>query len=221
MDDLWHSTLLSLRIALAATALAALTAIPMAYCLARKRFFGKTIIETLVILPLVLPPTVVGYLLLVVFGVRGPIGKGLYELTGWRFIFSEPAAMVAAAVVAFPLLLIPARAAFANIDRDLLEVAHLMGASRPMIFLRVSLPMAKAGIAGGLLLAFARALGELGATIMVFGNIEGRRTLPIGVYYSVVETGDLSAALPAVLVLAGASVAITFIFWRTHLGRPS
>jgi molybdate transport system permease protein len=220
MGDLLSATFLSFRVAALATALAALVGVPLAYVLARKRFFGKAVVETAAMLPLILPPTVVGYALLVVFGVQGILGRWIFLLTGFRFVFSTTAAVVAAAIVAFPLLLIPSRAAFAAIDRELIEIAHLLGASRIHIFFQLSLPLAMRGIAAGLVLAFARALGELGATIMVLGDVEGRRTLPIAVYFQVVESGDLHKALGAVLLLSAASLILTVFYSRSRLLRP-
>jgi molybdate transport system permease protein len=220
MADLLSATFLSLRVAFLATLLAALVGVPVAYVLARKRFFGKPVVETAAMLPLILPPTVVGYVLLAVFGVQGILGRYIFSLTGFRFVFSTTAAVVAAAIVAFPLLLIPARAAFAAIDRELIEVARLLGASRLHIFFQLSLPLAMRGIAAGLVLAFARALGELGATVMVLGDVEGRRTLPIAVYFQVVESGDLHKALPAVLLLTSASLILTVFYSRSRLVRP-
>jgi molybdate transport system permease protein len=220
MADLLSATFLSLRVAALATLLAALVGVPLAYVLARKRFFGKAVVETAAMLPLILPPTVVGYALLVVFGVQGILGRWIFLLTGFRFVFSTTAAVVAAAIVAFPLLLIPSRAAFAAIDRELIEIAHLLGASRIHIFFQLSLPLAMRGIAAGLVLAFARALGELGATVMVLGDVEGRRTLPIAVYFQVVESGDLHKALGAVLLLSAASLILTVFYSRSRLLRP-
>jgi molybdate transport system permease protein len=219
-SELISATFLSLRVAGMAVVLDALVAVPLAYILARRRFLGKAVVETVVMLPLILPPTVVGYGLMMVFGVEGVLGRPIYQLTHFRFLFSTTAAVVAAAIVAFPLLLIPSRAAFAAIDRELIEVARLLGASPVHIFFQLSLPLAVRGIAAGLLLAFARALGELGATIMVLGDVEGHRTLPISVYFQVVESGNLHKALPAVLLLSAASLILTVFYSRSRLLRP-
>lgn len=221
MSELLWATLLSLRIALLATALAALVAIPLAYVLARKRFVGKALLETVAMLPLILPPTVIGYILLATLGVSGIPGRWIYALTGFRFVFSTAAAVVAAAVVSFPLLLIPARAAFAGIDRELIDIARLLGASRTVVFFHVTLPLALRGIGAGLILAFARALGELGATVIVYGDIEGRRTLPISVFFSIVESGDLGRALPAAAALTFMSLILILLYNRSRLARSA
>lgn len=191
---------LSLLIACGATALVAALAIPLAYLLARSRFPGRSIIDTLLTIPLVLPPTVVGYLLLVTFGARGWPGRLLHEWLGYSIVFRIEGAIVAAAVVAFPLLYLPARAAFVAIEHEFEDVAALFGASRLQIFWHVSLPAARHAILGGIVLAFARALGEFGATVMVFGLQPNRRTLPISIY-AAFERGELASAWPAVVLL--------------------
>jgi len=216
MGELWTSLLLSLRIALAATVLASLTAVPLAYLLARRSFPGKSILETILTLPLVLPPTVVGYLIIIVFGIQSPIGRWLDATFGMRLLFTEAGAVVASAVVAFPLLLLPARAAFAAVERELEEIARLMGAGPVSVFWHVSLPMARRGIAGGLLLAFARSLGEFGATVMVFGT--ARKTLPVLVWYAN-ESGGMKDVVPAVCVLLAVSLMVMGIYNRSGLGR--
>jgi molybdate transport system permease protein len=209
MQHLWQPLAQSFRIALLATLGAAVVAIPLAYFLARRRFPGKTALEALLIVPLVLPPTVVGYFLLVLLGHHGLISGPLHFSIVWKWY----GAAVAAGVVAFPLLLMPARAAFAGVDRELEEIARLMGANRAQIFLQISLPLASRGIFAGLLLAFARALGEFGATVMVLGIQEDTRTLPIFVYeeyYSLNNTG-LAAA---VLILSLVALLIIVIYNR-------
>jgi len=216
MGELWTSLLLSFRIALAATALVSLTAIPVAYLLARWKFPGKSIVETILMLPLILPPTVVGYLLIIAFGIQSPIGRWMDSTFGLRLLFTETGAVLASAVVAFPLLLLPARAAFAEVQRELEDVARLMGAGRIAVFWHVSLPLARRGIAGGLLLAFARALGEFGATVMVFGV--ARKTLPVLIWYYN-EFAGMNSAVPAVCVLLAISLIIMSIYNRSGLGR--
>jgi molybdate transport system permease protein len=216
MGELWTSLLLSFRIAVAATVLVSLTAIPIAYLLARFTFPGKSIVETLLTLPLILPPTGVGYLIIIAFGIQSPIGRWMDASFGLRLLFSEAGAVLASAIVAFPLLLIPARAAFAEVERDLEEIARLMGAGRLATFWYVSLPLARRGIAGGLLLAFARALGEFGATVMVFGV--ARKTLPVLIWYYN-EFAGINSAAPAVCVLLAISLIIMAIYNRSGLGR--
>jgi molybdate transport system permease protein len=216
MRDLLISLLLSMRIAVGATLLSAAAAIPLANLLARRDFPAKRLLETLLMLPLVLPPTVVGYGIIYGLGVHSPLGQWMLQNLGFRLLFSEPGAVLAGAIVAFPLLLIPARSAFAAVERELEDIARLMGANPWQIFRHVSLPMARRGIGGGLLLAFARALGEFGATVMVFGT--ARKTLPVLIWYAS-EAGAMRDALPAVGVLLATSVIIMAVYNRAGFGR--
>ena len=191
---------LSLLIASAATAAVALVAIPIGYVLARARFAGRSLVEALLAMPLVLPPTVVGYLILAVLGARGWPGAWLHAWFDYSIVFRIEGAILAAAIVAFPLVYLPAKAAFAAIEHEYEDVAALQGASRLQIFWHVSLPAARLGIGGGLVLGFARALGEFGATVMVFGWQPGRQTLPISIY-SAYEQGKMAAAAPTVILM--------------------
>jgi molybdate transport system permease protein len=207
MDELWPTLLLSLKIATVATILVALVGVPLAYSTARRKFRGKSLVDALLTLPLILPPTVVGYLLLVAMDHGGFIGRSL--------IFSWPGAVVAAFIVSMPLLYLPA--AFAGVEREMEDVARLMGAGPLGVFWHVSLPLARRGIGSGLLLSFARALGELGATIMVFGEVGGRRTLPISVYDNFI-TGDREHAWPAVVALTCICVSAFAAYnWLNHV----
>ena len=212
-EPLW----LSLKIALAATALTAIVAIPLAFVLARRSFPGKSVLEALITVPLVLPPTVVGYLIIVALGSQGWPGRWLRDAFDYSILFRFEGAVLAAATVALPLLYMPAKAAFASVDRELEDIAVLMGAGRLRLFWHVALPLARRGIASGLMLAFARALGEFGATVMVFGWQPGRETLPIAVYRHY-ENGELAAAGAAVAVLTGVSFALILAYNRS-VGR--
>ena len=206
-DPFW----LSLQVALSATGLTALAAIPLAFVLARRSFPGKSVLEALITVPLVLPPTVVGYLIILALGSRGWPGRWLNETFGYSILFSVEGAVLAAATVALPLLYMPAKAAFASVDRELEDIAVLMGAGRLRLFWHVALPLARRGIASGLMLAFARALGEFGATVMVFGWQPGRETLPIAVYRHY-EAGQFAAAGAVVAVLTSVSFALIFAY---------
>jgi len=189
---------LSLRVACLATLLNALFGIPLAYVLARRRFRGKTLVDLLVTLPLVLPPTVTGYYLIVLLGRRGWLGAPLYAATGWTVAFTWYAAVIAATVMALPLLVRTARAAIESVDRDLERAAYTLGRGEWRTALEVTLPLARNGIMAGLVLAFARALGEFGATLMLAGNIPGQTTtVPL------VLVGLLTLLSCAVLVIAG------------------
>ncbi|HEX8524220.1 MAG TPA: molybdate ABC transporter permease subunit [Tepidisphaeraceae bacterium] len=218
MSGLWSPLLLSLRIAIVATVVAALVAIPLAWVMARKRFVGKSVVEALITLPLVLPPTVIGFLIIMTFGARGWVGHFLNEWFGYSIVFRFEGAVLAAAVVALPLLYMPAKSAFGSIDREFEEIARLFGATTPQVFWHVSLPFARRGIASGLLLAFARALGEFGATLMVFGWQPRRVTLPVLVYAQY-EQGELLAASGAVVALSVVSLVLMFAYNRSSLGR--
>jgi len=208
--SLFHAAMLSLRIALAATAVASLIGIPLAFWLARRRPIGKAIIETLITVPLVLPPTVVGYILLRALGTQSLIGAWLKRHFDYTILFTEEGAVLAAFVVALPLLYIPAKAAFANVDSEMEDVARLMGANRLQIFWHVSLPFARRGVMAGLMLAFARALGEFGATVMVLGTSPRLRTLPISIYLDL-ETGN---PIGAVLLLTAVSIVVVYVLNR-------
>jgi molybdate transport system permease protein len=199
---------LSLRVAVLATAVNAVIGIPLAYALARRRFRGKAIVDLLVTLPLVLPPTVTGYYLIVLLGRRGWLGAPLYQATGWTIAFTWYAAVVAATVMALPLLVRTARAAIESVDRDLEKAAYTLGRSEWRTALEVTLPLARNGILAGLVLAFARALGEFGATLMLAGNIPGRTTtVPLAIY-TAVQTGESTAALALVGILTALSCVV-------------
>ena len=196
---------LSVQVAVAATLLNALLGIPLAYVLARRRFWGKGLVDLLVTLPLVLPPTVVGYYLIVLLGRRGWLGAPLYELTGFTVAFTWYAAVIAATVMALPLLVRTARAAIESVDHDLERAAYTLGRSEWRTALEVTLPLARNGILAGLVLAFARALGEFGATLMLAGNIPGRTaTVPLSIY-TAVQTGESAEALGLVALLTALS----------------
>jgi molybdate transport system permease protein len=206
-DQALAALALSIRVAVLATALDALVGIPLAYVLARRAFRGRALVDLLVALPLVLPPTVTGYYLIVLLGRRGWLGGSLHALTGWSITFTWYAAVVAAAVMALPLLVRTAHAAIQSIDRDLEKAAFTLGRSEWRTALEVTLPLARNGILAGLVLAFARALGEFGATLMLAGNIPGRtQTVPLAIY-TAVQTGDRGD----VLLLVGALTALSCI----------
>jgi molybdate transport system permease protein len=192
---------LSLQVAVAATALNALVGIPIAFLLARRRFWGRSLVDLLVTLPLVLPPTVVGYYLIVLLGRRGVLGAPLYELSGFTVAFTWYAAVIAATVMALPLLVRTVRAAIESVDRDLERAAYTLGRSELRTAIEVTLPLARDGILAGLVLAFARALGEFGATLMLAGNIPGRTaTVPLSIH-TAVQTGESGEALGLVAAL--------------------
>lgn len=192
---------LSIRVAVLATVANAVVGVPLAWVLARRRFRGRGAVDLLVTLPLVLPPTVTGYYLIVLLGRRGWLGAPLYAATGWTVAFTWYAAVVAATLMALPLLVRTARAAIESVDRDLEKAALTLGRSEWRVALEVTLPLARNGILAGLVLAFARALGEFGATLMLAGNIPGRtQTVPLAIY-TAVQTGESGEAFALVVVL--------------------
>jgi molybdate transport system permease protein len=206
--EYWNALTLSVQVALLATLANAVLGVPLAYLLARRVFPGKILVDLLVTLPLVLPPTVTGYYLIVVLGRRGWLGAPLYELTGWTVAFTWYAAVIAATVMALPLLVRTARAAIESVDRDLEKAAYTLGRPEWRTALEVTLPLAGRGIVAGLVLAFARALGEFGATLMLAGNIPGRtQTVPLAIY-TAVQTGEASEALLLVAALTALSCAV-------------
>lgn len=192
MVDLdWSALWLSLKVAGWATAINLVLGVGFGALLARRRFPGRELLDTVFTLPMVLPPTVLGYYLLVLIGSNGPLGRWLESGFGINLVFTWQAAVIAAAVASFPLVFKPARAAFEDVDGQLEQAARTLGVSELALFFRVTLPLAWRGILAGLLLAFARAMGEFGATIMVAGSIPGRtQTLSIAIYEAVQAGND-------------------------------
>lgn len=201
LEALWSPLWLSLKVAGWASLLATLLGTAVGWLLARGRFPGRNLLDTLLTLPMVLPPTVLGYYLLVLLGRHGPLGSWLAQFD-IRLIFTWQGAVLAATVVAFPLVFKPARAAFEAVDGQLEQAARVLGCSNLAVFWRVTLPLAWRGILAGVLLAFARALGEFGATLMVAGSIPGKtQTLSIAVYEAV-QAGQDDAANLLVAVIS-------------------
>lgn len=206
-DPVWVPLLLSLKVAGWATLLAAVAGTAAAFGLSRWRWPGRDLLDAILTLPLVLPPTVLGYYLLVLLGRRGIIGE---TLAGWgiELVFTWQGAVIAASVVAFPLVFKSARAAFENVDSQLENAARVLGVGEAGVFFRVTLPLAARGIAAGVLLAFARALGEFGATLMIAGNLPGRtQTLSVAIYEAV-QAGDDATANMLVLVTSVTCVVV-------------
>lgn len=182
LESIHPILLLTLKIAGLATLIGSVLGILIGFFLARTDFWGKNLLDTILTLPMVLPPTVLGYYLLTLIGQKSWFGQWLYESFGIRLIFTWQAAVIAATIVAFPLILKPARAAFEDVNREFEQAANMLGISRIAIFFRVTLPLAWRGILSGILLAFARALGEFGATLMVAGATQKTQTLSIAIY---------------------------------------
>ncbi len=199
---------LSIVVALCSTVLVGIAGTALAYVFARKRFPGRGALDLLVTLPLVLPPTVTGYYLIVLFGRRGLLGGPLYGATGWSVTFTWVACVIAATVMALPLMVKTSQAAIASVEREYEDAARTLGKSEWQVALRITLPLARRGILAGLVLAFARALGEFGATLMLAGNIPGRTTtMPLAIY-TAVATGEGAAARVLVLLLTAVSALV-------------
>jgi molybdate transport system permease protein len=197
---------LSVEIAAAATVINALVAIPLSYFLARRRFPGRWLVESLVILPLVMPPTVVGFLLWYVIGRVGLYG---WLSGGETLFFTVKAEILASSIVSFPLLALPMRAAFASEAREFHDEARIAGASPWQRFLYISLPLARGGMLSGLTLGFARALGEFGATMMLVSAGDARtRTLSLQIYNDAISPGEYLKAWPPVIALALTSMVL-------------
>jgi molybdate transport system permease protein len=210
----WHALRLSLQVTAMATLLMLIVGLPLALLLARRRFRGVTLVETLINLPLVLPPTVVGYYLLLAMGRHGPLVRWF----GWQLLFTWGAAAIASAVVGLPLLVVAARAAIAEVNPNLERAAATLGLSEWAILWRVTLPLARRGILAGLLLAATRALGEFGATLMVAGNIPGRtQTLPLAIYDAVQNRAYDQANHMVLLMTALAFLSL----WTVRRFEPS
>jgi molybdate transport system permease protein len=199
---------LTLKVAGVATLLSFLVGVILAFLVARSRFWGREGVDALATLPLVLPPTVLGYYLIVVIGRHGWLGHWLQETWGISLMFTWQGAVLASALVSLPLVYKSSRAAFEEVDLNLENVARTLGLSEWAVFRRVSLPLALRGILAGTMLAFARAMGEFGATLMVAGNLPGKtQTLSLAIY-SAVQAGNDGLAMTLVLLTSGACIVI-------------
>lgn len=215
----WSPLTLSLQVGAAATLLALLAGVPLAWLLTRTRFPGRQLLSVLVLLPMVLPPTVLGYYLLLLIGREGPIGE-LSEAIGFgRIVFTPTAAVIAAFVASLPFLVRASQAGFEQVDLMYEEAARTLGRSEISIFFTVTVPLAWRGIVAGVALAFARAMGEFGATLMVAGNIPGRTQTASIAIYDAVQAFRLNDAHILALVLSGTTGLILLLL--TKVGRGS
>lgn len=214
----WTAVGLSLRISFWATLVSLPVGVAVAYALARGRFWGRQLLNGLVHLPLILPPVVTGYLLLISFGRRGPIGGLLDNHFGIVFAFRWTGAALAAGIMAFPLMVRAIRLSIEAVDPKLEQAAGTLGASRPWAFLTVTLPLILPGIIAGVILAFAKAMGEFGATITFVANIPGQtQTLPTAIYTVLQIPGGEAAA--ARLVMIAIAIAMVALALSEYLGR--
>ena len=219
-SDETQAIVLSLWVASAAVIASLPLGVLLGWLLARRQFVGKTIVETLINLPLVLPPVVTGYLLLVLFGQRGPLGP-LLERFNLAFVFNWKGAALASAVMAFPLMVRSIRLAIASVDPKLEQAARSLGARPLDVLWSVTLPLAKNGLIAGCILAFARSLGEFGATIMIAGSIPGEtRTIPLEIY-SLLESpgGDVQGLRLVIVSVVIAFAAMAASEWLERRGK--
>ena len=205
---------LTLKVAGWATATALLLGVAAGYAMARTRLPGKRLLEALLLLPMVLPPTVLGYYLIVLLGRQSALGGWMSAHFGFSLLFTWQGAVVAAALVAFPFVFATARASFDGIDRNLEMAARVLGASELKVFVRVTLPLALRGIAAGAMLAFARAMGEFGATLIIAGNIPGKtQTLSLAVH-DAIQAGNDAQANALVIVISVVCIAVLVVSGR-------
>lgn len=207
---------LSLKVASISTVCVFFISVALARLMVRKDFFGKSIVDALILLPLVLPPTVIGFALIVLFGVNGPLGILLENLFGFRVVFTWIGAAIASFVVSLPLMYQSALAAFEKVDPRWENVGRTMGVSEWRIFRTVTFPLAWPGILAGVILAFARAIGEFGATLMIAGYIPGlTETIPLAIYFAY-EAGQMDKAIFWVVIISALGVAaISWVnYWR-------
>ena len=213
MSDTLQVASFTVAMAILATLVALPPGLAVAWVLARRRFAGRVVLETLVSLPLVLPPVATGLILIAILGRRGPVGR-LFAQLGIELMFTWRAVVVAMAVMALPLLVRSARAGFEQVDRRYEEIAATLGAGPVRVFFTVTLPLARRGLLSGALLGFSRALGEFGATIMVAGALPSTRTIAVAIY-TYTETGQQAAA--ALLLVVSATIAFGALLLSNRL----
>jgi molybdate transport system permease protein len=205
--DFWAPVLLSIKVGLVSSILVFLLGIAAAWLMTRKRFFGKIIVETVFLLPLVLPPTVIGFVLLISIGRRSGFGRIFERIFDHPLVFTWWAAVLASIVIAFPLVYMTIKSGFLGVDKDLQDVARSIGAKEWQVLLWVTLPLASRALVTAYILGFARALGEFGATLMVAGNIPGRtQTIPTAIYIAV-DADKMNLAW----LWVGATILISFL----------
>lgn len=215
----WFPLWLSLRVSAIATVLAVVLGVALAYLLAKWQSRWTSVVEAVFTLPIVLPPTVLGYYLLTLLGTRSTLGRTWESLFGSPLVFTQSGAVVAATVSALPFVIRAARAAISNVDPRVEQAARVVGMSEWKVARVVTLPLAARGIGAGVALGFARALGDFGATVMVAGNIPGQtQTLPVAVY-DAVQAGDEATARTGSLVLGGIAVVVLIFVTQVFARR--
>lgn len=215
----WFPIKLSFAVASAATLIALVAGGGLAWILARKRFPGRDMVDAIITLPLVLPPTVLGYYLLVLLGTRSSFGGFLYKHFGIRLTFTVTAAIIAATIHALPLVTKSLRAAFESVDPQLEAAARTLGLNGRRIFFRITLPLARRGVLAATALAFARALGDFGVTIMIAGNIPGKTQTASVAIYDAVQAGRDNEALTLAVIVS--IIAVVMLYFVNRLGQKS
>jgi molybdate transport system permease protein len=211
----WFPLLLSFRVAVIATVLVLVIGVALAWLLARRRFIGREVLDALVTLPLVLPPTVLGYYLLMLLSQNSPVGRAIESATGLQLVFTWQGAVIAAALGALPLVVKTSRAAISTVSEQLEDAARTFGKSEWQIFWRITLPLSSRGIIASAMLAFARSLGDFGATLMVAGNIPGRTQTAAIAIYDANQAGRDADALTLVLILS--AIVLTLLYATNKL----
>ncbi|WP_394171751.1 molybdate ABC transporter permease subunit [Guptibacillus hwajinpoensis] len=210
LDPIW----ISLKISLVASVIVTVIGITLSRYMAGRKFRGKSIIDTIIMLPLVLPPSVVGFLLLVLFGASSPIGQWIEEIFNHPLVFTWQAGVIAASVVAFPLMYQSAKVGFESVDSDIEDAARVDGAGRWRVLQKVSIPLASNALLSGIILSFARALGEFGATLMFAGNLPGKtQTMPTAIYVAI-DSGQMTLAWSWVAVTVFISTLMLLLSYR-------
>ncbi len=211
MNDMVFAIKLSLLVACLSTVIVAVLGSILGYVLARYKFLGHNLLDAICTLPLVLPPTVVGFYLLGTFGRAGFVGKFIYDITGWSPIFTWQAAVIAAVVISLPLMVKTSRAAFETVDKDLELASFTLGKSVFETLICITLPLASRGLLAGLALSFTRALGEFGATLMIAGNIPGKtQTIPLLIFQAT-QSGESNVVSSLVIVMSLFSLAVVML----------
>ncbi|MCB1026060.1 MAG: molybdate ABC transporter permease subunit [Acidobacteria bacterium] len=214
---IWSALQLSLLVVFCATVIVGVVGLAFSFILAKRDFRGKELLDAILTMPLVLPPTVTGYYLIILLGRRGLIGSYLYDLTGWSFVFTWQGAVIAAVVVSLPLMIRASRASIESVNPNYEIASYTLGKSEIETFFRITLPLARRGIIAGLILSFARALGEFGATLMIAGNIPGKtQTMPLAIYQAVASGDDHRAQILALILTA---ISILAVYLTNKISR--
>ncbi len=214
---IWSALQISFLVVFFATIIVGVLGLALAFLLAKRDFRGRELLDAILTMPLVLPPTVTGYYLIVLLGRNGLIGSFIYDLTGFTFVFTWQGAVIAAVIVSLPLMIRASRASIESVNPNYEIASYTLGKSELETFFRVTLPLARRGIIAGLILSFARALGEFGATLMIAGNIPGKtQTMPLAIYEAVASGDDKNAQILALILTA---ISILAVYLTNKISR--